>query len=295
MAPLWLLVALACATTYAQDRSRALRVVYLVGGIAHDYDKMPAELVRELTANLERAGRTAEVTITTDLAAFDSAALARTDLLLMNTCQQSEVSLERREAFLAAVRAGLPLVALHCTFWSFQAWPEFRQVLGAFVPGHAPFGPMCVQLTDDAGTLAAGLPGRFELTDEPDHANERDPAMKVVAKSCDVYTDGDGKKRDGVETSVWTKSFGKGRVFAMTFGHDLQSQGSDAFMCVRIPASGGHCAWTEPRRRGRGLQRTSTRMALLASICSRRSTERPRDCSSKVRPAVPTPCGSSPR
>ena len=115
MAPLWLLVALACATAYAQDRPKALRVVYLVGGIAHDYDKMPAELARELAADLERTGRTAEVTITTDLAAFDSAALARTDLLLMNTCQQSEVSLERREAFLAAVRAGLPIVALHCT------------------------------------------------------------------------------------------------------------------------------------------------------------------------------------
>jgi type 1 glutamine amidotransferase len=150
-------------------------------------------------------------------------------LLLMNTCQQSEVSPERREAFLAAVREGLPIVALHCTFWSFQAWPEFRQVLGAFVPGHAPFGPMCVQLTSDAGNLAADLPARFELTDEPYYVNERDPAMKVIAKSCDVYTDGDGKRRDGVETSVWTKSFGKGRVFAMTFGHDMQSQGSDAF------------------------------------------------------------------
>ena len=53
--------------------------------------------------------------------------------------------------------------------------------------------------------------------------------MKVIAKSCDVYTDTDGKRRDGVEPSVWTKSFGKGRVFAMTFGHDMRSQGSDSF------------------------------------------------------------------
>ena len=51
---------LACATTYAQGRSRALRVVYLVGGFAHDYDKMPEELARELKASLERTGRTAE-------------------------------------------------------------------------------------------------------------------------------------------------------------------------------------------------------------------------------------------
>jgi type 1 glutamine amidotransferase len=226
---LLVLVVLACVTTYAQDRSRALRVVYLVGGFAHDYDKMPEELARELKASLERNGRTAEVEITKDLAAFDRASLARTDLLLMSTCQQSEVSPARREAFLAAVREGLPIVALHCTFWSFQTWPEFRQVLGAFVPGHAPFGPMCVERTSDAGNLAAGLPSRFELTDEPYYVNERDPAMKVIARSCDVYTDRDGKRRDGVEPSVWTKSFGKGRVFAMTFGHDMQSQGSDSF------------------------------------------------------------------
>ena len=184
---------------------------------------------RANSSESEAKRRTDEVEVTTDLAAFDRASLARTDLLLMRTCQQSEISLERREAFLAAVREGLPIVALHCTFWSFQAWPEFRQVLGAFVPGHAPFGPMCVQPTSDAGNLAAGLPGRFELIDEPYHVNERDPAMKVIATSCVVYTDSDGKRRDGVETSVWTKSFGKGRVFAMTFGHDRQSQGSDSF------------------------------------------------------------------
>ena len=84
------LVVLACGTIYAQaqDRSRALRVVYLVGGIAHDYDKMPEELARELKASLERTGRTVEVEITKDLAAFDRASLTRTDLLLMVPAHQ---------------------------------------------------------------------------------------------------------------------------------------------------------------------------------------------------------------
>ena len=185
---LWCLVVLACAPASAQDGQKTLRVKYLVGGFAHDYDKMPEELARELRAMLQRAGRVAEIEITRDLAAFESGNLAKTDMLMMNVCQQSDVSPERRAAFLTAVREGLPIVALHCTFWSFQAWPEFKQVLGAFVPGHARFGPMCVQSSSDAGKLVAGLPGRFELIDEPYFVDERDPAMRIVARTCDVYT-----------------------------------------------------------------------------------------------------------
>jgi hypothetical protein len=221
-----LLVILGCASGFGQPASKPIRVVYLVGGIAHDYEKMPAALVEELKRDLAVLNRLAEVEVTKDLAAFDEARLKQTDLLMMNTCQQkTEVSQERRQAVLAAVRSGLPIVALHCTFWSFQAWPEFRQMLGAFVPGHARFGPMCVRPTSDAGPLAAGLQPEFELKDEPYYVNERDPSIKVIVQTCNVY---DG--RNGVEPSVWTKMFGKGRIFAMTFGHDMQSQGSESYL-----------------------------------------------------------------
>ncbi len=73
---------------------------------------------------------------------------------------------------------------------------------------------------------------------------DRDPSIRSLVQTCKTYKvaqsvtvrgpdgtqvvggmSGDtGQDRSGPEPEVWTKTFGKGRVFAMTFGHDLSAQ-----------------------------------------------------------------------
>ncbi|MBI3682308.1 MAG: ThuA domain-containing protein [Acidobacteria bacterium] len=195
-----------------------VRVLFLVGGDYHDYDEAPRVLADALRKKMAGAVPI-EFHITKDLHLLRAEELSKFDLLMLNLCQQTELSDRQKEGLLGAVRGGLPLVALHCTFWCFQSWPEFHRLLGAFVPGHARFGPMCVEAADASNPVVSRLPFTFELTDEPYLVDRRDPSMHVLIRTCKTY-----EKRDSAEPEVWTKTYSKGRVFAMTFGHDQRSQ-----------------------------------------------------------------------
>ncbi len=217
---------LGAAAISATPPPKTARVLFLVGGLYHDYDQLPPTLVENLKAKL-KTEVTLDFTITNDLASLRTQELAKYDLLMLNLCQQTELTAEEKSGFLNAIKGGLPLIALHCTFWCFQSWPEFKQVLGAFVPGHQKFGEFCLRTTRTDSPILKGVQGQFEITDEPYLVNDRDPSMNVWVKTCDALQD-----RSGPEPEVWTKTYFKGRVFAMTFGHDERAQQDPNYLAL---------------------------------------------------------------
>jgi uncharacterized protein len=214
------LAVIAAVSAYSQP-AKSAKVLVLVGGLYHDYDQLPATLTTNLQARLKSVVPI-EFTITKDVASLRTQELAKYDALMMNVCEQTPLTDEEKNGFRNAVENGLPVVAMHCTFWSFQDWPEFKQILGAFVPGHDHFGSFCLQTVGADSPILRGVPSTFELTDEPYIVNDRDPSMDVLVKTCK-----DLPKRPDPEPEVWTKMYGKGRIFAITFGHDAKAQ-SDA-------------------------------------------------------------------
>lgn len=224
---LWSIILLAVGfTSAAAQTAKPAKILFLVGGLYHDYDQLPKTLTVNLQAQLKKS-LTPEFTITKDLTVLRKDQLSKYDALMINVCEQTPLSPEEKEGFLEAVRNGLPVVALHCTFWSFQDWPEFRQVLGAFVPGHGHFGSFCLQTAPLDSPILNGIPRTFELTDEPYIVNERDPAMRVLVRTCNAVQD-----RPNNEPEVWTKMYSKGRIFAMTFGHDARAQESPNYLTL---------------------------------------------------------------
>jgi type 1 glutamine amidotransferase len=203
---------------------KSAKVLFLVGGLYHDYDQLPATLSEKLKSNLKDQV-SLDFTISKDLASLQREELKKYDVLILNLCEQTELTPEEKEGFLSSVKAGLPVVALHCTFWCFQSWPEFKHVLGAFVPGHQKFGPICLKTVQPGNPILDGIPSQFEMTDEPYLVNERDPAMNVLVRTCAALPD-----RPDPEPEVWTKEYSKGRIFAMTFGHDAQAQNGPVYL-----------------------------------------------------------------
>lgn len=206
--------------------ARSAKVLFLVGGVYHNYDELPAALVPKLKANLEDRV-SLDFTITKDLTSLRSPELKKYDLLILNLCQQTELTADEKDGFLSAVKGGMPVIALHCTFWCFQSWPEFKQVLGGFVPGHQKFGTFCLKAAQPENPILKNVPSQFEMTDEPYLVNERDPSMNVLIRTCDAMPG-----RADPEPEVWTKTYLKGRVFAMTFGHDERAQDSKPYLTL---------------------------------------------------------------
>jgi type 1 glutamine amidotransferase len=218
-----LLILALCSATPQTSR---LRILFIVGGQYHDYDALPRKLAQNLQKKLTGA-IAVDFTISKDLSLLRRDELSKYDALMMNVCEQTPLTAEEKDGLQDRVRNGMPTVSLHCTFWSFQDWPEFRKILGAFVPGHQHFGTFCLETTRADSPILRGVPSRFELTDEPYIVNERDASMDVLVQTCKSL-----EGRSGPEPEVWTKKYGTGRIFAMTFGHDVRAQENPTYISL---------------------------------------------------------------
>ena len=101
-------------------------------------------------------------------------------MLLFHCCTQAELSERQRKVIVNTVSKGKGLVALHCAFWSFQDWPEWRHIVGGIVQGHDPFGPFDAVVVDRNHPITRGLPERFAITDEPYLAGEQGKTNAVT-------------------------------------------------------------------------------------------------------------------
>ncbi len=204
-----------------------VKVLMIVGGIYHDYETLPPRLADRL----EDRGDV-RIAVTSDLSVLTDFNLADYDVLLFNTCQQTELPPAAREAIMRHVRGGKGLVAMHCSLWSFQWWPEWAEMIGGFAPGHDKYGPFPVTVVDTGHPTMLGLGGGFTLTDEPYTVDRHQPAVELLIRTANVHNDRDGNLRDGPEPQVWVRDWGDGRVFTLTFGHDEQSQMDERFITL---------------------------------------------------------------
>ena len=87
----------------------------LVGGLYHDYDGLPKALTSNLQEQLKNSVA-AEFTVSKDLDVLRKETLSKYDALMINVCEQDRLTSDQKSGLLESVRAGLPVVALHCTF-----------------------------------------------------------------------------------------------------------------------------------------------------------------------------------
>jgi type 1 glutamine amidotransferase len=211
--------ALGCAPSY-----HPMRALMVVGGQAHDYKTLPSALADRLTGRGD-----VSVEVTDDLSRLNHKELAAYGVLIVNTCHRPQLSDETKGAIIDFVSSGKGLVVVHCSLWSYVDWPEWTQMAGGFVATHDKYGPYGVVVLDPAHATMLGLGNRFDITDEPYLVDRLDPNATVLVETAEVRHDSAGKLRPGPDPQVWVKRYGKGRVFATTFGHDAASQESEPF------------------------------------------------------------------
>jgi type 1 glutamine amidotransferase len=142
-------------------------------------------------------------------------------------------------AFEEFVRSGKGMVSFHgVTYgplmgttqapgdtWQLTApWTAFQQMLGvtwaAKDIGHAPRHAFVVKIADPAHPITRGMAPEFTVNDELYHKMTRQPGLHVLATAFDEPARG-GTGKD--EPIAWTNTFGKGRVFHCTLGHDTSA------------------------------------------------------------------------
>jgi type 1 glutamine amidotransferase len=194
----------------------AKRALIVHGGWGGHHPVAVAELFRRVLAE---DGFTVEVADTLD--AFADRPLDGFDLIVPHWTM-GRITAEQVGPVLKAIKAGVGIAGCHggmCdafrdnTDWQFMTGGQFVAHPGGEVEYDVRLTPVKHEITD-------GLSGPFKVRSEQYYMHV-DPAVRVLATTTFPTADGPHAANGIVEMPVvWTKHFGKGKVFYNSLGHD---------------------------------------------------------------------------
>lgn len=168
-------------------------------------------------ATLEQTGRF-EVKVCEDTGIFEASTLGAYDVVVLNYgfWNVPELTPQARSGLLNFVKGGKGLVSLHFSSSSYQAWDEYRELLGRVwvrdVSGHGPRLSFTVKIEKPDHPIVRGMVD-FQVDDELYSKLQGDAQIEVLASAYSDFS-----KR--VEPIIFVKSYGKGRVAHNVLGHD---------------------------------------------------------------------------
>jgi hypothetical protein len=183
----------------------------------------PTEMANRTAEALGREGH--EVTLSDTLDCLtDAEALARYDLIVpcwtMGTPPEGGIA-----NLTAAVRGGTGLGGFHGGMGdAFRGELDYEWMVGGHFLAHPTVGPYEVRVTEPEHPIMAGVPATFEYDSEQYYLS-MDPAVTVLADTPYVY-----EAQTVTMPTVWTRSWGQGRVFYSAFGHQIEEFDAHPFV-----------------------------------------------------------------
>jgi hypothetical protein len=130
------------------------------------------------------------------------------DAVVLLTAGDPKLTPQQESDLLSFVREGKGLIAIHSAIGSFHSWPEFAAMLGGQIEERpATVEDWDVTVVSPANPLVALLPKSFRIRDNFSPVALQE-GVRVLARSG-----------DGIPV-IWTKPYGKGRVFVSQIGHE---------------------------------------------------------------------------
>ena len=183
-----------------------------------------------------------ETVVSNDLEMFRPANLKQFDAVCFNnTVGVLFDDPELRQSLLGFVLNGGGFVGIHAAAATFvqypkyDQWPAFGQMLGAYEDGGHPWGPretITIRVEDPSHPVNAAFAGQgFEICDEVfqfRHGYSRDKLRILLAIDPEKTDMGPQRRilperrKDKDLALSWVRSYGKGRVFYTSFGHNKE-------------------------------------------------------------------------
>lgn len=173
----------------------------------------PESIARRFQSEL--ATHAIEATLSDTLSCLDDAeALHRYDVIIPYWTMGS-LTPDQTRNLTGAIREGVALAGAHGgTGDAFRGNTDYEWMVGGHFVSHPHVGDYTVRLTARQSPITDGLPLEFPYRSEQYYMLV-DPANDVLADSIYTY-----EGRRCVMPVAWTKTWGKGRVFYSSLGHD---------------------------------------------------------------------------
>ena len=198
----------------------------VLSGGRHPYE----ETTPILADFLQAAGH--QVQVTENSSVLISERLRGYDAVVFNTRREAELSLTREEQveLTRFIGGGKRSISLHISGCRPESWPEYHDVSGGgWITGtstHPHYGQFTVNVSDPTQPCSAGIRD-FITNDELYIELGRKPGNQVF-----ITVEMDGQ----THPMAWTRSYGNGKVFQTTLGHDGFSFQSTMFQQLVVNA-----------------------------------------------------------
>jgi type 1 glutamine amidotransferase len=202
---------------------KPLKALFLTGGCCHDYPKLTPFLTNSFG---QRVNVSFDVDFTMDRLT-NKAFADGYDVVVYDLCFDDAPSVEIENA-LDTIREGKPAVMIHCAVHAFRkAKPiirEWENGVGMRSKVHDKFEPFQVVRMDASSPILAAWPEDWKTAgDELYQTIEFLPNSHPLLSAKSPL---DGR----THIVCWTQTYGKGRVFATTLGHDMTTAHDPAYL-----------------------------------------------------------------
>ncbi len=175
----------------------------------------PKEASEMVTAELRK--NNFDVRLENSLAALDDAEYVKSLSLIVPVWTMGQISDPQLKNMLDAIREGVGFGGFHGGAGdAFRGRLDYEWMVGGLFVGHPHVGEYTVKVTKKADPIVKGMAEKFAYVSEQ-YYMLTDPVNNVLAATTYDY---DGNKCE--MPVIWTKSFGKGKVFYSALGHSAE-------------------------------------------------------------------------
>ena len=209
---------------------RKLLVFWLCEGFFHT--SIP--LVNKAIVQMGRTTGAYETVVTNDMSIFKPENLAQFDAVCFNNTTGLKFNPEKTpelcKSLMDFVRSGKGIVGIHAATDNFNEWPEAQEMMGGKFTGH-PWGgggTWAVKIDEPDHPLMAAFKGKgFKINDEiyrtdpPLYSRDKQLVLMSLDMSDETTRNVDGFKPTDADTGTgWIRTWGKGRIFYCSLGHN---------------------------------------------------------------------------
>ncbi|PKV63150.1 ThuA domain-containing protein [Pontibacter ramchanderi] len=135
---------------------------------------------------------------------------------------------EQQTAFENYIRGGGGFAGIHAAADTEYDWPWYTKLVGAQFESHPEVQRAVVAVVNQAHPATAGLPARWDRTDEWYNFKNLNPEVQVLAKLDEsTYR---GGKHGNDHPIAWYHAYDGGRAFYTGLGHTEESYSEPAFL-----------------------------------------------------------------
>ncbi|MHC4658346.1 MAG: ThuA domain-containing protein, partial [Planctomycetota bacterium] len=169
--------------------------------------------------------------VSNDMSMFKKERLSQFDAVCLNNTTKLDFGNEElRKSLMDFVKGGKGLVGIHAASDNFYDWPEAAEMIGAQFSGHpwTSGGTWAIKIDDPKHPLTAAFSGKgFKIKDElyrtkpPLYSRSKQRVLLSLDMTDEATRNVKGFRPTDMDTGIsWVKSYGKGRVFYSSLGHN---------------------------------------------------------------------------